>query len=238
MVQSVKKGDGYPITFPACFIELDISEGKTIGGGVTQYPDARMYFHIYSNQLNSENPDGEFMDRNIEIYELADTIQSNMHHFRTHGCTQMLACVNTLDYKHNTITKFIVGFQFMFSNDKGSVYDENSYLYQTVQTATNPTLGITDYQLWISGNVYTQLVNVVWFSGNLPTILAGYYLCTVSNNSTEFTPSEWQILAIWVSGKTYTIGQYIYNGQFCYECIVANSDLIFNPGNWLLTTKM
>lgn len=42
----------------------------------------------------------------------------------------------------------------------------------------------------------------------------------------------------WVSGQTYAIGQVVIRLSNVYECATGNSDVVFNPLNWLLIASV
>lgn len=239
------KENGYIVRCPAIFIEFLPEEPKLILGGVTQYMDAKIYFHIYSDKLNTSNSgvnsfgdnSGDLMDANFEIYELRDTIKSVFLGFHTHNSSAMMSRYDSLDYRHKTITKYLLGFTFCFNDDKGSIYDPKSSRYQIIQGITNPILNSTPQQNWISGTTYVQNVNVVFVTG-IAGVANGYYLCITSNSDLVFVTSEWQQLALWVTAQDYAIGAYIYNGYFAYICITANSDVVFDAYKWTLITKI
>ena len=244
----IKEKENYIIKCPAVFIEFIPEEPKMIGGGFTQYMYAKMYFHIFSDQLNSSNlgansfasgnaqASGDAMDRNLEIYALRDLVKSYMLGFHTHNSSYMMSRYDALDYKHNQIAKYLLGFTFCFNDEKGSISDQLSSRYiQSVQLQGGGLVEITPKNDWISGNSYIRNISVVYFNGNTdetPPIIAGWYLCRVSNKNTVFVLQQWQYLAVWVIGSTYSVGDYIYFGLFCYQCSTANSDSIFNPSNW------
>lgn len=235
----IKGSENIIIKCPACFIEFDTGDGMLIGGGVTQYLDARMYFHIYSDQLNATNKvGGDYMDVNLEIFDLRDCIKSNFTGFHTHNASFGMPCVDKLDYKHKTITKYVIGFCFPFYDEKGSIFDPKSALYKTFKTSSGIGLGVTPTHYWVSGASYQELVNVIFIVGSvMPLVIEGYYLCLHSNNDMVFTTLNWQILALWTPGN-WVVGQYIYLGIYCYVCLNANNDLTFTPSNWTLICRM
>lgn len=247
-IQSSKYGEpiimkGFTIKCPAIFIEFIPEDPNQIGGRVTQYLDAKLYLHIYSDELNTPstklNPnDGDLMDANFEIYKLRDEAKSAMMGFRPTNCSALMARYDGLDYKHGTITKYILGFSCPFIDFQGSILDNKSESY-IVPTPINATLGISSKSIWTSKSIYTSLISVVWYLGSVsPVIEQGYYLCLTTNQSALFQPTEWQYLPIWEAGKTYAINNYIYYGYFCYKCNNANSDTTFNPSNWDLITHL
>jgi len=231
--------EGYIIKCPACFIEFLPEEPMQVLGGVTQYMNAKMYFHIFSDQLNNPNSlGGDKLDRNTEIYDLRDLIKSKFLGFHTHNSSAMMSRYDQLDYKHKTITKYLLGFSFCFNDDKGSIFDPNSDRYLESYKLTGATLSVTRKDNWISGCLYVSGVNVVYFEGVIEGVLIGWYLCTTTNNSTEFTPLQWQYLALWQGGNSYTIGEYIYLGYYAYICIEDNNDNTFTENKWNLITRI
>ena len=93
-ILSTKKGDGYSIKCPSVFIELVTNDGNQLLGGVTQYPEACMYFHIYSDQLNTPNNiniSNDLIDANLEIFDLRDAITSKMLGFHTHNSSAFMS---------------------------------------------------------------------------------------------------------------------------------------------------
>lgn len=222
---------------PALFIEFIPDDPKLILGGVTQYMDAKIYFHIFSEELNSPNSrGGDKMDQNLSIYDLRDSIKSTFLGFHTHNSSAMMSRYDSLDYKHKTITKYLLGFTFCFNDEKGSIFDPKSSRYQywaTVSATTN----VTPKNDWIGGTKYYAITNVIYYAGS-EGIEPGYYMCKVSNNSTEFTPSEWLVLAMWLPSTAYTAGTCIFNQYFVFRCSVDNSDAVFNPDNWELISRI
>ncbi len=227
----VKEKENYVIKCPAIFLEFIPEEPKMILGGVTQYPDAKMYFHIFSDQLNSPNSEGgDFMDRNIEIYSLRDDVKSIMLGFHTHNSSFMMSRYDALDYKHKTITKYLLGFSFCFNDDKGSIFDPKSSRY--LVTGNLPSnLEVLPRHPWVSEDDYLALCAVVFLSDK-------YYLCITSNSDEIFNPLNWLEINHWVSGTTYSVGNYIYEGYFCYQCLTGNSDTTFNPNNWVVISRL
>ncbi len=238
-IQSTDKGNGYIVKCPACLIEFDPGEGKLIGGGVTQYMDARIYFHIYSNQLNTPNIDGgDNMDRNLEIFDLRDSLKSVFNGFHTHNSSYMMSCVDKPDYKHQTLTAYILGFTFCWNDEKGSILDPKSSRYQVYGDKTGGTTQVVAKHDWISGNSYVALVNCVYFAGISGGAIVGTYLCITSNSDAVFTPAKWQILTIWYANTAYQINSYIFINDFAYKCNTPNSDTIFDPNKWDLITHI
>lgn len=235
------KEKGYIIKCPAVLIEFLPEEPKMILGGVTQYMEAKMYFHIYSDQLNSPNRDGgDFLDRNVEIYDLRDVVKTNMLGFHTHNSSYMMSRYDALDYRHGSITKYLLGFTFCFNDDKGSIFDKKSsrYLVYGTKSSDTASVEIIAQNFWISGNSYTSNISAVYFNLIQTGVIIGYYICTTTNNDSLFTPENWQYLAIWVSAKPYSVGQFIYLGYYAYQCTVSNSDIIFNESNWRLICRI
>ena len=236
------KEKGFSIKCPSIFIEFIPEEPKQILGGYTQYLDAKMYFHIYSDQLNTPNKGqpigGDFMDANLEIYDLRDAVKSRMLGFHTHNSSAMMSRYDAIDYKHNSITKYILGFFCPFTDEKGSIDDPLSSRYLVGGNLSGGTTSTTNEIYWISGYSYTAFSNIVWFIGNSSGLIAGLYLCITSNNDSVFTSSKWVYLALWQGGKAYSVGAYIYLGAYCYQCSTANSDLTFNQNHWTLICKI
>ncbi|MEO7531555.1 MAG: hypothetical protein ABIS69_09090, partial [Sediminibacterium sp.] len=210
-IQSMSKDEkvtpsGFILKCPTCLLEFELGDGADILGGVTQYMNARLYFHLYSDQLNSPNgsvldrkDSGDFMDLNLEIFYLRDLIKSNFLGLRIHNSSPMMSCVDTLDYKHNTITKYVIGFTFCFNDDKGSIYDPKSIRFQTVGKIDKIEIAATHF--WISGKSYSAITNVIYLNiDQIEAVIAGWYMCLTSNNDAEFTPSKWQRVALWYSG--------------------------------------
>jgi len=249
----IKEKENYIVRCPAVFIEFLPEEPKMIGGGYTQYMDAKMYFHIFSDQLNSSNygansfssgnaqASGDAMDRNLEIYTLRDLVKSAMLGFHTHNSSYMMSRYDALDYKHNQIVKYLLGFTFCFNDEKGSVDDITSSRYiKSVKLNGTGQVEITPLNLWISGYSYVTF-NVVYYNGNTastPPIIAGYYICETPNSDTEFTPSKWDYVNSWVSGTNYNHLSIVYIGNIIYRCLVFNSDIIFDPSKWQVITTI
>lgn len=232
----IKGLENYIIKCPACLIEFIPEEPKLILGGVTQYMDAKMYFHIYSDQIGSSNPQGDFMDMNLEIFDLRDIVKSKFLGFHTSFSSAMMSRFDGLDYKHKTLTAYILGFTFCFNDLKGSIYDSESDRYLQ-QLEVNATFDITPIHNWVSGNSYTAFSNVVHIHIN-QGIEYFYFLCIVSNSDTSFILSKWQPLLHWISLKQYLVGDYIFNNGFVYRSLNSNSDESFDINNWELITKM
>ena len=250
-IQSCKTGEratikGHVIKCPAVFIEFVPNDGNQILGGVTQYMEAAMYFHIFSDELNTPNqvqglnqPSGDLMDNNFDIYRLRDIITSNFLGFHTYHGSAMMSRYDKLDYKHGTITKYLRGFHFCWNDDKGSIYDPKSSRYLLEQKIVDGNLEVTPKHVWVSGTNYVAQVNVAYYLGSVsPTILAGYYLCTTSNTDTTFIPANWQVLSQWVTLGNYAVGAYIFFGYYAYQCTVANNDVAFNADKWRLIVRM
>ena len=236
---------GYAIKCPSVFVEFVPGDGNQILGGVTQYMDAAMYFHIFSDQLATSNltegligiNPGDLIDANFEIDYLRDVITSNFLGFHTYNGSAFMSRYDKLDYKHGTITKWLRGFHFCFNDVKGSIFDKKSSRYLTPVQLNNATLSVTAERDWISGNEYISGLNVVWFAG-LGAVLAGFYLCLTTNTDSVFTASKWQYLPIWQANFAYAVNTYIYNGLFCYKCSIANNDAEFNFNNWELIVRI
>jgi len=235
--QSLKKGDGFIVKCPSLFIEFISGEGSDILGGVTQYMDACVYFHIFSDQLATDNRSdySNLIDANFEIFYLRDLITSNFNGFHTSFSSAMMSRYDKEDYKHNTITKYLRGFSFCFNDTKGSMYDPKSFRYQT-SVQINATLNQTPQSTWISGTEYVAFANCVYL--NLAPNLVGEYLCTTTNNDATFEAVKWAYVPIWVSGTAYHTDNFIYIGGFCYQCIISNSDIIFTPAHWYIICRI
>ncbi len=236
------KEKGYPIKCPSCLIEFIPEEPKLVLGGLTQYMDAKMYFHIFSDKLNSPSNQsrnsGDFMDRNVEIYDLRDAIKSAFLGFHTHNSSAMMSRYDSLDYRHGQITKYLLGFTFCYNDEKGSIFDPKSTRYLVDGVLTGGLEIPTARRDWIGGDSYVALVNVVYLDTVVGGSVVGFYLCTTSNNSASFTPSEWVLLPVWTSGNSYAINDYVYLGYYAYQCINANSDVTFTSSNWDLICRI
>src|ERR1700735_4333928 len=241
-ILSLKQGEkfggcqGFIVKCPALFIEFEPGDGDCILGGVTQYMDAKIYFHIYSDELATDNRSGQpqLMDANFQIDWLRDVITTNFNGFHCSFGSAMMNRFDKLDYKHGTITKYIKGFSFCWNDTKGSVYDPKSPRYLTTQTI--PSFSVYPQTDWVSGTNYVALINCVYLNVSPPAV--GYWLCTISNSDVTFNPSNWLYCPLWASGTTYAIGNYVAFGYFCYQCLTANSDIIFNQSNWNIICRL
>ena len=245
-VKSIKRdgtNNGYIIKCPAVFVEFVPNDGNQIGGGVTQYMDACIYFHIFSDELNTsnnkrglnQNP-ADLIDANFEIFKLRDIISSYFLGYHPNNGSALMSRYDKPDYKHLTITKYLRGFSFCWNDDKGSVFDPISVRY-SIGVPFPANNAIVPENVWQSGISYVALVNVVYYGG-LGAIVAGFYLCLSTNTDITFNPLNWQLIALWVSGTTYNIGNYIYNSYYVYQCKTENSDVDFNTSNWNLITRI
>lgn len=243
-VTSLKSGEntwktakGYIIKCPALFVEFEPGDGSCILGGITQYMEAKLYLHIFSDELNTDNRSGktEEMDSNYQIDYLRDRVVSGFNGFHPSFGSALMNRFDALDYKHGTITKYVKGFEFCWNDTKGSVYDPRSPRYQTSQLIPNIMANpIAD--VWVSGGSYVALSNVVYL--NLTPNVVGNYLCTTTNNSTNFTPIQWAFCALWAGGTGYIIGAYVSFGYFIWQCTTSNNDTIFNQANWILICRI
>jgi len=219
----IKSATGYEIQFPALFLELILGDAKMVLGDVTHYPDSKIFFHIFSFNLNQQ--DTGKMEQNLVIYDLRDTVKANILGQRFHGANGFMSCYDAMDYKHKNITKYLLGFNFNYSDAVGSIYDSDSVNGLTFKTNTNLTAIFSNFQSWISGLTYTQDVSVV-------IIATVIYVCIVTNSDLVFTLSKWSVVPFWISGTSYSVGNYVLDLGTVFKCLNANSDITFTPSNW------
>jgi hypothetical protein len=222
--------DGYGFQFPAIFIELITGDSYQVGGGVTMYKDTKCYLHIFSFSLN----DSDLMERNLEIYELRDTVKSKLLGFSPSTCSAFMSRYDAQDYKHHNITKYLLGFNFNLNDTKGSIFDSKSRNPLTFKSLTLNPLP-SQFKDWVSGTTYYQNLNVVLFSEVLGSQIKDVYLCLTTNTDVEFNALNWLKIPMWVI-KQWVINDYCYIYSYVYQCSISNADEIFNPNNWNLIT--
>lgn len=213
----------------AIFIELQLGEGQMLLNNVTSYPNAKIIFHIFSILLDAGKDN---MEQNLKIFEFRDILKSNTLGWSPANCSSFMAYLDTLDYKHNNITKHLLGYNFNFIDKTGSIFDEYSPNYLNLVQLVNATVGsITIFQNWKSGLSYfansSCIINGYDLNG-LPLV----YLCTIDNSDEIFNIANWLLIQSWKSGKSYEINDTVYVINRVYKCTTINNDNIFNPDNW------
>ncbi len=219
----IKSEKGYEIAFDALFFELILGDAKMVLGDVTHYPDSKLFFHIFSFNLNQQ--DTGKMEQNLVIYDLRDIVKANILGQRFHGANGFMSCYDAMDYKHKNITKYLIGFNFNYSDAVGSIYDADSVNGLKFKTNSSLTAIFNIFPSWISGLSYVADLSVVIIA----TIV---YVCTTSNSDLVFDLNKWAVVNFWVSGKSYLVGDYELDLGIVYKCLNSNSDITFTPSNW------
>lgn len=216
----------------AIFIELRLGRCAQLLNKVSTYPEAVIVFHVFSQVFDGGN---DTMERNVEIYRYRDVIKSKITGWSPSSCSNFMCFDDALDYKHGNITKYLIGFNFNFTDLTGSIFDVNSPNYLKFVTQSGATLGsVSFFTDWISGLEYTSQISVVanGYTNKVPNI----YLCTTNNNDVIFDNSKWYQIFAWVSNKQYTVDDKVYLFNRVYNCVEDNNDSIFNPSKWEIIT--
>jgi hypothetical protein len=116
-------GKGYSFRRPACFFELDLGQPKMLGAKMTSYPDAVCRFHLFHELLDGRN---DTMERNLPVFEVRDLTKTALLNSNISNCSNLICIEEELDYKHDNVYKYILGFRTNFKDDAGSIYAQDS----------------------------------------------------------------------------------------------------------------
>ena len=163
-IERKKEGKGYDYQTPACFVELEFSEGLPIGQGVTSY-ELKLRLLVEHTHYNTEDK----LDENLIVFDLKDSIHRKVNNYKPVNCSPLFQSGRTLDIDHDNITLVVMEYSTHFIDLIGSALDEVAGLY-IIDTLVNP-------QIIFNENIITSLYtlftenNEILITENNQTIL-------------------------------------------------------------------
>lgn len=125
---------------PAVLIEIQApTQGvQLLGTGVT-VNDFAIRFSIVHEQLNAEydGNSGTGMDENLDVFDLRDKLKTILTGFQPTHCSNLQYSDESPDYDHNMIYVYGITLKCSYVDTKGSGFDVDSEIWQTINPPIN-----------------------------------------------------------------------------------------------------
>lgn len=116
-----QEGTGYTYTAPICFVELELSNGTSIGGGATAY-DVMVRVLFENSVYNTEGS----LDEDFSTIDTQDAIHAVLNEFQPDGCSPLQRSGMTIDVDHGNSPMFVMQYATHWIDVTGSIYDPNN----------------------------------------------------------------------------------------------------------------
>lgn len=144
-IERKKAGTGYDYPTPASFLEVQFSEGTSIGMGATSY-ELTLRIMLEYQHYNTENS----FDEDMTVFDLKDKVHRKMNMFKVANCSPLCIGNPTMDYNHDNTYLCVMEYKTHFIDYTGSMYDYDGGVY-IEDTIENPVLEIEE-------NIYTGAI--------------------------------------------------------------------------------
>lgn len=145
-----QEGTGYTYTAPVCFVELEFSNGASIGGGATAY-DVMVRVLFENAVYNTEGS----LDEDFSTIEAQDKIHFVLNNFQPEGCSPLQRSGMTIDVEHGNSPMFVMQYATHWIDVTGSIYDPNN---------TYQLLTLDDPDTMIGAEIVEELPDSLTFS--------------------------------------------------------------------------
>lgn len=135
-IERKEKGDGYVYPTPAGFLEVQFSEGMTMGMGATSY-EVTVRIMLEHQHYNTEDT----LDQDLIIFDVKDKVHRAMNMFKAPNCSPLCASNPAMDYNHDNTYLCVLEYRTHFIDYTGSMFDQDGGVY-IEDTLTNPTINL------------------------------------------------------------------------------------------------